>query len=374
MARGHDPERLHGLAPVLVLADEPREWPESTSAAAYEALSTAMGKIPGSRLVALGNQSPDDKHWFSRLLAGGASYAQLHAARPDDPPHAARTWQRACPSLAVMPHLLQRVRGESDAAKDDPQLMSGFRARRLNLPAESESEWALLEAAVWNGLYREAAASGPFVLGLDLGGSAAMSAAAAYWPDSGRLEAVACMGGIPSLDERGRADSVGDRYLQFEREGSLLVADGRVPDPVDLIGEVLDRWGQPSHIASDRYREGELWDALNKAGVRSSRCPLELRGQGYVHGGEDLRAFRAACLTGVVAPQRQLLLLSAMREARVLVGEGGEQKLGKATEGGRRKRARDDAATAAVLAVSAGERIKRSGGVAHGGVRIRVVA
>ena len=372
MARGHDPERLHGLAPILVLADEPREWPPSTSAAAYEALSTAMGKIPGSRLVALGNQSPDTEHWFSRLLSGGASYAQLHAARPDDPPFAARTWRRACPSLAVMPSLLERVRTEAAAAKADPQLMSSFRARRLNLPAEGGSEWALLDAQVWAELHRDVDRDGPFVLGVDLGGTAAMSAAAAYWPSSGRLEAVACIGGVPSLDERGKRDSVGDRYRQLEREGSLVVAAGsRVPDPIELLLVAVERWGPPSHIAADRYREGELHDALERSGVPV--CELELRGQGYRDGGEDVRAFRTACLSGVVAPARSLLLSSAMREARVAVDESGNTKLSKGSEGGRRSRARDDAAAAAVVAVAAGERLKRDGPL-EGGVRVRVVA
>ena len=45
-----------------------------------------------------------------------------------------------------------------------------------------------------------------------------------------------------------------------------------------------------------------------------------------------------------------------MREAMVVADPSGNQKLAKATEGGRRKLARDDAAAAAILAVAMIER------------------
>ena len=41
---GSDPRRAHGLAPVLVLADEPAQWPETTGERMVAALRTAAGK------------------------------------------------------------------------------------------------------------------------------------------------------------------------------------------------------------------------------------------------------------------------------------------------------------------------------------------
>ena len=46
---GSDPRRAHGLAPVLVLADEPAQWPETTGERMVAALRTAAGKQPHSR-------------------------------------------------------------------------------------------------------------------------------------------------------------------------------------------------------------------------------------------------------------------------------------------------------------------------------------
>ena len=91
---GSDPRRAHGLAPVLTLADEPAQWPPATGERMVAALRTAAGKQPHSRFVALGTRPADGEHWFAKMLAGGADYAQCHAARPDDPKWRKRTWER----------------------------------------------------------------------------------------------------------------------------------------------------------------------------------------------------------------------------------------------------------------------------------------
>ena len=53
---GSDPKRAHGLAPVLVLADEPAQWPTSTGERMVAALRTSAGKQPHFRFVALGTR------------------------------------------------------------------------------------------------------------------------------------------------------------------------------------------------------------------------------------------------------------------------------------------------------------------------------
>ena len=73
---GSDPRRAHGLAPVLVLADEPAQWPDTTGERMVAALRTAAGKQPHSRFVALGTRPASDTHWFAKMLAGGADYVQ----------------------------------------------------------------------------------------------------------------------------------------------------------------------------------------------------------------------------------------------------------------------------------------------------------
>ena len=205
---GSDPRRMHGLAPVLVLADEPAQWPPGTSEAALAALRTGLGKVPGSRLISLGTRPDSADHWFARALAGPR--AQVHAARPGDPIGHRRTWKRANPSLDIMPDLEDRLRIEAAEAKRDPVALASFEALRLNLGTSDTVEALLLDAGIWSAAVGPAVKrSGGHVLGVDLGTTAAMSACAAYWPETGRLEALGCFGSDPDPKTRGLRDGVG---------------------------------------------------------------------------------------------------------------------------------------------------------------------
>ena len=181
-----------------------------------------------------------------------------------------------------------------------------------------------------------------------------MSAVACYWPETGRLQCLAAFPTEPSLAERGLRDGVGRLYAEGFRRGELVQCGGAAVDIGELLAHALARFGPPSALAADRWREAELRDALKKTGV--PRAALSLRGQGYRDGAQDLRIFRRACLEGQVVPIRSLILTSAMSEARVVMDASGNSKLAKGSEGGRRLRARDDAVAAAILAVSTGTR------------------
>ena len=351
---GSDPRRAHGLAPVLVLADEPAQWPETTGERMVAALRTAAGKQPHSRFVALGARPADAEHWFSKLLAGRADYAQCHAAREDDPKFHKCTWTRANPSLAAMPDLLEAIRTEATQARRDPSLLAGFEALRSNLGTADTEVSVLLDAALWASMEGEMEPSGPVVWGIDLGTSAAQSAVAAYWPESGALQCLAAFPCEPSLADRSLRDGVGGLYRECARRGELLTLGQRTVDVGMLLQVALDRFGAPSRVVADRWREPELRDALDKAGI--PLAAFEARGMGYQDGGADVRAFRRACADGRVTPAPSLLLRSAMAEARTVSDPAGNAKLSKGSQGGRRHRARDDAACAALLAVAAGVR------------------
>ena len=76
----------------------------------------------------------------------------------------------------------------------------------------------------------------------------------------------------------------------------------------------------------------------------------------YQDGGADLRTFCRVCLEGKVTFAKSLLLRAAMAEARTVSDPGGNAKLAKRGEGGRRSRARDDASGDGYLAVAEGAR------------------
>ena len=351
---GSDPRRAHGLAPVLVLADEPAQWPETTGERMVAALRTAAGKQPHSRFVALGTRPADAEHWFAKMLAGSADYAQTHAARPDDPKFQRRTWAKANPSMAHMPDLEAAIRGEAKQARADPALLASFEALRLNLGTEDAAVSTLLDAGLWRSIEGEAVTGGGAVWGIDLGTSAAQSAIAAYWPQTGALACLAAFPAEPTLAERGLRDGVGSLYAECARHGELLTLGRHTVDVTALLRAALDRFGKPSRIVADRWREGDLREGLDAAGV--PMAALEFRGMGYRDGAEDVRQFRRACADRRVVPAPSLLLRSAMAEARTVSDPSANAKLSKGSQGGRRARARDDAAAAAILAVAAGAR------------------
>ena len=262
---------------------------------------------------------------------------------------------KANPSLSAHAGFVgTAIRTEAKQAKADPALLASFDALRLNLGTMDVEVSLLLQAGTWAGVEGDAEASGPCEWGVDLGTSAAQSAVAAYWPETGRLECIAAFPCEPSLAERGLRDGVGNLYAECSRRGELLTLGKHAADISMLLAAALDRFGRPSVVVADRWREAELRDALTPAGVPF--CPLEFRGMGFKDGAEDVRAFQRAVADGRVIPVASLLLRSSMSEARTVSDPAGNSKLSKNTEGGRRKRAKDDAAAAAILAVAAGVR------------------
>ena len=350
---GANPATMHGIRPVLVLCDEPAQWEPASRDRAIAALRTSLGKVPEAKLIALGTRPAESGHWFARLLRS-APYAQTHAAPADAPPFQRRTIRRANPSYDHLPSLQRQLATEAADARRDPDALASWRALRLNQGTHDVSRSVLVDADTWAGL--EAPGGEPrggYVLGLDLGQNAAMSAGAAYFPD-GRLEAVAVFPEVPTLAERGLGDGVGNLYVRMAERGELVQAGRRVSDIPALLAEALGRWGKPVAIVADRWREAEL--RQNLEAIRFPLAELVVRGQGFKDGGEDVRCFRRAVLGDHVRPAASLLLTAALAEARTVSDPAGNAKLAKSSEAGRRQNARDDAAAAALLAVSYGFR------------------
>ena len=370
-AIGSDPRRAHGLRPYLALLDEGAQFEAAKSERMISAVRTGLGKTPGSRLIALGTRPSDAQHWFSRMLAGGgAAYAQTHAAGPNDPKFQLRTWRKANPSLDHLPSLLAEIRSEAADARKDPAMMAAFDSLRLNLGTSDVTEQVLLAAGTWERIEGPGVRAGPYVLGLDLGGAAAMTAAAGYWPASGTLLSLAAFPCKPDLIERGLRDGVERSYCDMHKRGELLTLGQHVVDLEALLGVVLDKWGAPGAIVCDRWRVDLLREALDK--MKFPPCDLVERGQGFKDGHADLDLFRRACLSGRVCPKPSLLLRSGMAQSRSVADPAGNEKLSKGSQNGRRLRARDDAVAAAILAVAEGSR--RGSDKPSSGVYLGIVA
>ena len=328
---GSDPKRAHGLRPYLVLADEPAQWESGKAEAMISALRTGLGKTPGSRLIALGTLPADGQHWFSQMLRD-APYHQLHAAAKDAPIFRATTWAKANPSLRYLPSLKAQIKTEAAAARRDGVMLQSFKSLRLNMGLADVVAGVLLEAGTWASIEGDADRNGEYVLGLDLGGSTAQSAAAAWWPKSGRLEGFAVFPENPPLATRASNDGAGNLYSECHRRGELLLAGEMVADIRELLTEALDRWGSPAAIAADRFKKAELIGHLNA--LDFPEADLVLWGMGWRDGSEDVRQFQLAALAGHLVPVKSLLMRASMSEARLLGDVAGNWKLAKGSEGG----------------------------------------
>ena len=88
------------------------------------------------------------------------------------------TWAKANPSLAFMPTLRGVIEREAERAKANPDLIPQFEAYRLNKGVSDIAESLLLGADVWERAEGDVPRGLRYCLGLDLGTSAAQSAAA----------------------------------------------------------------------------------------------------------------------------------------------------------------------------------------------------
>ena len=317
-----------------------------------------LARFPGGRLIAIGTMPVDPMSWFAKLLQNadvGMTFApdSLEVAQN---PFEWRHVRKANPSLNHMPSLRAAIRKDIAAAKLDGSRLPAYLALRLNQGTSDISESVLIDPSVYQSQVVDILPplEPPIIWGVDLGAGHAMSAIAAYSPQSRVLKVLAAFPVSPGLAERGARDSVGDLYEQMAGAGELIQSGNRTVDYLGLIAVARARFGRPSVIVCDRFRELELRDALDKAGMPP--CPIIVRGMGFRDGSEDVRHFRRAVLENKVLFERSLLLTAALSEARVIADPAGNEKLSKSSQGGRRRDAKDDAAAAAILAVSEGYR------------------
>ena len=349
-----------GAGPTMVIMDERAAWPADRGDELEAALLTATGKR-SARTIIISTSAPDDANAFSRWLDDEREgvYRQEHRPAPGLP---ADDWDSlliANPGVAygVGPSQEWLLASARRAIARGGHALSSFRNLNRNERVAADNRDVLLTVDQWLACEtdRLPARAGPVVVGLDLGGSASMSAFAAYWPETGRLEVRGTFAGKPSLIDRGAADGVSGRYQDMRDRGELSVLGAATVPPAEWIATILRHIeGETiAAVVADRYRQAEVGEALDKAGVRA---PVIWRGMGFRDGSEDVERFRRACFDGEVRSAASLLMRSALADAVCLTDPAGNAKLAKG-----RSLGRIDAAAATVLAVAEGARIKARG-------------
>jgi phage terminase large subunit-like protein len=364
-----DGRSVLGGAPNLAILDERAAWERDKGDALENAILSGLGKRDGKALI-ISTSAPDDANTFSRWMdePPPGTYVQEHRPAFGLPADDLDSLLIANPGAtegigATAEWLVAQARR---AIARGGSALSSFRNLNRNERISTENRAVVITVDEWMAAEVAPEAlperAGVCILGVDLGGSRSMSAAAAYWPETGRLEVVGSFPTKPGLADRGAADGVGGRYSEMHERGELtMLGDATVPAG-PWLAEVVRRLDgiTPACVCGDRFRHAEFVEAMEKAGL--GRVPFIWRGFGWKDGAEDIERFRRALFDGEVKVAPSLLLRSAFSDAITLIDPAGNHKLAKA-----RSLGRIDAAAACILAVAEGARrmarpVRKAGG------------
>ena len=144
-----------------------------------------------------------------------------------------RAIQRANPALGHFTDLKSAIMEERDEARIGGDDETMYKTYRLNMGTpELSREEMIVDVDDWAACVVPVAPAreGPVCIGIDIGQNKSMTAAALYWPQSGRLEAYGAFPARPGLDIRGppeqrrqplRGDGKAGRAVDIPRFGDL---------------------------------------------------------------------------------------------------------------------------------------------------------
>lgn len=354
-----DGKSILGGAPTLALMDERAAWEREKGDNLENAILSGLGKRDGRALI-ISTSAPDDANTFSRWLdePPPGTYVQEHRPAFGLPADDLDSLLEANPGAVegIGSSVEWLVAQARRAIARGGSALSSFRNLNRNERVSTEDRSVLITVDEWLSAEVDPdqlpPRKGPCVMGVDLGGSRSMSAAALYWPETGRLEALGTFPAKPGLAERGASDGVSGRYVEMQQRGELSVMGDATVPPGPWLAEIVAKLdgAELACICGDRFRHAEFVEAMERAGLH--RVPFIWRGFGWKDGSEDVERFRRALFDGEIKVAPSLLLRSAFSDAIVIHDPNGNAKLAKG-----RSLGRIDAAAASLIAVAQGVRM-----------------
>ena len=268
-------------------------------------------------------------------------------------------WHKANPGLKDNIKSIEYMRDTSRKCKVIKADESAFRAYDLNLPQDPLVE-VICSLRDWKECEKEDVKEGNYCyVGYDIGGATSMTAAAAFFPQTGLIKLLGGFPASPSLVERGKADNVGSLYSDMFRRGELKVYPGRITPVDEFLLDFKKILGNARVIlaGADGYRKNEVMTAFEKARIR---WPVIWRiGMGARNKvGSDITVFQKAVISKKLKIKPNLMIRSAIGDSCVERDKSGNPVLSKA-----RVKGRIDALVSVVTAVGIGltEKKRKSG-------------
>ena len=264
----------------------------------------------------------------------------IHHYAPDVPEggavdiHDPEVWAAGNPGLAVGIKQAEHLRTEAIRVTATPSDLASFLAFELNLPQTPGREMIFTPADLAGCEVEELPErSGQCYLGLDFGEATSATAAAAIWPETGRVDLWMAFGDVPDLVARGRRD--GARYDLMEQLGELRTYEGPVTPVAAFMADIAaDLEGvKVSAMAADGYKDKEVQWFLKKAGLH---WPADFRRVGAgKDGGADVRALQRLVLERRLRLRHSLAMHTAVSSSSIRRDGNGNPGLDKATGRGR---------------------------------------
>ena len=315
----------------------------------WDALTTARGK-PGSplKILLIGTLAPALTGWWHDLIedgSGGSTFVQAlrgNPARWDQWPEI----RRCNPLVSAFADSRKVLLEERAQARRDSRLKARFFSYRLNVPTADEATM-LLSVDDFNAACQREVPSpcGRPIVGIDLGGGRAWSAAVALW-SSGRCEAMAVAPGVPSVEAQEKTRPGATRNLPTAnrcrpaaRRRGLAGAAGAA-----ATGRGAGRMGCVGTISS------VIGSASPSCWTMQGGTQVVPRVTRWSEASEDIRAVRRLFVDGPITPTKasRPLLIASLAVAMVKNDDQGSTRLIK--QDPNNNTGRDDVAAALTLA------------------------
>ena len=348
-----------GANTALIVGDECGSWEVNRGSMMWDSIKTSIGKPDSNmRVILASTRSPATNGWWIDLLDGGSDpeagiYVMQRQANP-------KKWDKASELKKCNPLMWkhkqsrQVLLAERDKARNDPALKSQFMSYRCNIASADESVM-ICSMSDWHDVLKRPVQPrrGSPVLGIDLSGSRSWSACCALW-NTGRVEAIAQCPGIPDIRTQEARDRQKGVYSKLLETGHLQMQSGkRIPEIRTFLAYALNKFGHPHVIICDRFRIGELSDALEELGAA-----VEIKARSLMPSetSDDIRRTRKFLLDSALNIEKnsRALLTHSVSVARVHIAPGGVERLKKP---GTNNTARDDVIFSLVLAAGQASRM-----------------
>ena len=342
----------HALGADLALIDEAGQLQENKRELWNALHSCISGRNGRFWCISIQSDGPMFAEMEERSQVSERTYFRRWSAPDDCDLNDQAAWEAGNPGIISGIKSREYMAAKAEDALLSPKNESFFRAYDLNQNVNPERA-TIVRVSDWQAVMQRDAImpSGDVTLGIDIGGTVSMTCAAAYSPETGALKTWGGFGDNPPLAQRARQDRVGEQYALMVRQGELKVYPGRVTPVVPFLQDVFEQLATAGcrviSIGSDRYRRGEVQDALDEAAI--PKCPVFWRGMGagkIADGSRDVRCFQKAVITKKLQCGPSEMMLLAIAKSVIREDNAGNPALDKAGNNDR-----IDALSAAVLAV-----------------------